>query len=118
MAYCGLLCQNCPIYLTAREPDASKKEKMIREIIEACREHYGIEYQGTDITDCDGCFAEDGRLFKACANCEIRKCAVEKEVENCAFCPEYACEKLEALFQTDPGARTRLDAVRNERLLN
>ncbi|MBN2104907.1 DUF3795 domain-containing protein [bacterium] len=113
IAYCGLLCSRCTIYLAAREADASKKEKLIQRIIEVCREHYGIEYQVSDITECDGCTAEGGSLFKACAGCEIRKCAIGKGIENCACCTEYACKNLENLFKTDTGAKMRLEAVRS-----
>jgi hypothetical protein len=66
-----------------------------------------------DITDCDGCITQGGRLFSACKNCSIRKCTREKKLENCAHCTEYSCGKLEAFFKKEPTARTRLDTVRS-----
>jgi len=61
---------------------------------------------------CDGCRSE-GRKFFYCSDlCEIRKCGVAKELDHCAACDQYACEKLEALFQVAPEARTALDALR------
>jgi hypothetical protein len=45
-------------------------------------------------------------------DCQIRICAIEKGIENCAYCDDYPCEALEKLFATDPGARERLDAIR------
>lgn len=83
------------------------------EIARLCNEQYGMNYDLEDITDCDGCLSEGGRLFSGCKNCLIRECAMQHGHENCAWCSEYVCEKLEGLFNTDPSARTRLDKVRN-----
>ena len=83
------------------------------EIVRLCNEHYSMNYDLEDIADCDGCIIEGGRLFSACKNCSIRKCARKKELENCAHCSEYICEKLEAFFKTEPTARKRLDTVRS-----
>ncbi len=85
---------------------------MRAEIVKACKERYGIIYGLEEITDCDGCRTEGGRLFSGSRNCPVRKCAREKGLENCALCPEYGCEKLESLFGTEPAARTGLDETR------
>ncbi len=112
IAYCGLFCSTCPIYLATREGSDEERSRMRVEIARVCREQYGLIYSQEDITDCDGCRSDSGRLFSGSRDCHIRTCAREKKLENCAFCPEYACEKLTAIFTTDPSARTRLDAIR------
>jgi hypothetical protein len=112
LAYCGLICQTCPIYLATRQENAAEQTNMRTEIARKCREHYGMNYELADITDCDGCRTEGGRLFFGCTKCPIRKCARQKGLENCAYCADYACEQLEAHFKMDPTAKTRLDAVR------
>jgi hypothetical protein len=112
LAYCGLICSTCPIYLATRQADKDEQIKMRGEIARLCREQYRMDYAPEDITDCDGCPVDGARLFSACTNCSIRKCAWEKGLVNCAYCVEYACERLEAFFATDPSARTRLDAIR------
>jgi hypothetical protein len=89
---------------------------MRAEIVKQCQEHYGIQYELEDITDCDGCKTEgtEGeRLFSASRNCLIRKCARGRMLDNCASCALYSCEKLTAFFKTDPTARKRLDAIRS-----
>ena len=86
---------------------------MRNEIARACREQYGMEVALQDITDCDGCRSRTGRLFSGCAHCEIRKCAMERQLTSCAFCFDYACELLQKHFETDPGARDRLEAMRS-----
>ena len=112
IAYCGLACQTCPIYLATREEDEGAQERMRAEIAQLCREQYGMAYGPEDITDCDGCWTDGGRLFSACKDCGIRNCARQRGLESCAFCDEYICERLEAFFASEPSARTRLDEIR------
>ena len=37
---------------------------------------------------------------------------MERELSSCAFCVDYACQKLLKQFETDAAARTRLEAMR------
>ena len=115
IAYCGLICQGCPIHLLSLERDEAKKEKMRIEIARICREQYGYgaDFKPENINDCDGCHTKNGQLFWGCEKCEIRKCAKQKGFENCAYCDEYACEKLNKLFNNDPDAKARLDEIRS-----
>ena len=112
IAYCGLSCQTCPIYLTTRQENKEEQARMRVEIARLCKEQYWKDFELEDIFDCDGCQTDGERLFSQCKNCPIRNCAREKKLENCAYCTEYACGKLEAFFRTDPMARTRLEAIR------
>ena len=112
LAYCGLICQTCPIYLATRTKDGEEQARMRTDITRLLNEHYGMKYTPEDITDCDGCSREEGRLFSGCHNCFIRTCARKKSLENCAYCSEYACENLEALFASESGARKRLEEIR------
>lgn len=110
-AYCGLSCRTCPIFLASREIDEIKKNNLIESIIRECKEHYGIEYKPEDISDCDGCKSSSGRLFSGCVDCNIRICASHKQVENCAYCEDYVCEKLSEFFSTVPEAKKCLDTI-------
>jgi hypothetical protein len=114
IAYCGLDCFPCPIYLVTREKDEKKKEEMKIGIIHECQKRYGIELKLEDVTDCDGCRTEGGRLFSGCKECPIRNCAGDKSVENCAYCEDYPCEKLEKFFVKDPEAKERLVQIRRK----
>jgi hypothetical protein len=113
LSYCGLVCNTCPIYLATRETNREEQTRKRAEIARLCKEQYGMNYGIADITDCDGCSTEGGRLFLGCKDCGIRSCAQQKMIENCAYCTEYTCEKLKTFFIKDPEARTRLDEVRN-----
>ncbi len=81
-------------------------------IAEACFEHYGMKLLPEDVNDCDGCRVGK-RLFSGCSACEIRKCAVERKVESCAYCGDFECEKLQKHLKIDPDARGRLEKLRS-----
>jgi hypothetical protein len=111
IAYCGLACDTCPIHLATLEQDALKQQTMRAEIARLCMEQYGMNLQTIDITDCDGC-RTSRRLFSGCTECMLRKCAMGRKLESCAFCDEYICENLQRHFEMDSTARTRLDELR------
>ncbi len=111
-AYCGLNCETCPIHLATLEQDKARQKTMRVSIAKLCAEQYGMNLRPEEITDCDGCRADMGRLFSGCLKCEIRKCASGKNLQTCAHCTEYACDKLKDIFRLDPGAQTRLEEIR------
>jgi hypothetical protein len=115
IAYCGLLCDRCPIHLATLETDKSKQAAMRIEIAAICNEKYGMSLKAADVNDCDGCRAGTGRIFSGCMACEIHKCAEQKNLENCAACSDYPCEILERFFHDDPDAQGRLEAIRSSR---
>lgn len=112
IAYCGLACHTCPIHLATRQENKEVQTRMRVEIVNQCKEHYGIQYRLEDITDCDGCRTDGDRLFSPSRTCPVRTCAREKKLENCAHCSDYICGKLETFFRTEIAAKTRLDAIR------
>ena len=90
----------------------SGRSDMRESIAEICTKQYGMNLHPGDITDCYGCCATSGRLFSGCQNCKIRKCALLKNIESCAFCPEYACPTLLDHFTHEPEAKIRLEEIR------
>lgn len=64
--------------------------------------------------NCDGCTGEGTVHFAHCSSCEIRKCAVSRNVQNCAYCDDYGCEKLKALHDMVPEAKELLDEIRSK----
>jgi hypothetical protein len=112
IAFCGLTCDSCPIHLATLEPDKSRQRQMRESIADQCNKQYGMNIFLKDITDCDGCKASTGKLFSGCLNCKIRNCAGLRNIENCAFCSNYACGILREHFLLDPDAQTRLEEIR------
>jgi hypothetical protein len=117
LAYCGLVCHTCLIYLATRQENKDEQKKMRIEIVRVCKEKYNLIFQLEDITDCDGCLTEGIRLFSACATCPIRNCARGKNLANCAYCPNYTCKLLETFFAKEPASKQTLEKIRMEKPL-
>ena len=60
---------------------------------------------------CDGCLSQ-GRYIGYYNACEIRWCGLEKAVLNCAYCDEYACEKLTKFHTMAPHAGKTLEKIK------
>ncbi|MFZ5351337.1 MAG: DUF3795 domain-containing protein [Bacillota bacterium] len=106
IAYCGLCCTSCPAYLVTKYDD---QEKRIIFAQEWSTEKYPLKPE--DI-NCDGCIRKDGSIIVFCRECDIRECAMSKGVQNCAYCNEYSCEKLEMHFEKSPESRDLLDNLK------
>jgi len=108
IACCGLICTDCPAFFaTQTDDDAAKKTIAAR-----WSAHYGMEFKPEDI-NCDGCLSEGGRLSGYCRNlCQVRPCARDRGVENCAYCDDYACAKLTDFLVKAPQAKATLERIR------
>ena len=113
VAYCGLICEGCPIYWATHEKDTDKQGRMRAAIVRLCGESHDQILPTEECVSCDGCRTEGGKLFGGCGSCCFRICAREKKIESCAFCDEYACEELRKFFASNPDARTRLEVIRS-----
>jgi len=114
IAYCGLACDSCPIHLATLEKNISRQTEMRVMIADELSKIYGTTPKPEIVTDCDGCKVDNGRLFTGCIDCPVRKCAIMKNMENCAYCIDYACDNLKKHFTIDPGARDRLEEIRKK----
>jgi hypothetical protein len=112
IAYCGLKCDSCPLYLATLEQDKSQQLTMRESIVELFAKHYGLNIRPEDVADCDGCLTNTERLFSGCSDCGIRKCARAKNIESCAYCDDYACGKLREHFARYSVAEARLEEIR------
>ena len=103
IAYCGLLCHECEAFLATKNDDDKKRIKVAKQ----WSKQHNTLFERQDI-NCDGCKSQTGQLFKYCRTCEVRQCAMEKEIENCG-----CCKKLSPNFRVAPGLKERLDAFKS-----
>ena len=108
VSFCGLLCNECGAFIATKNDDDQKRA----EVAQLWSKQYNADFKPEDI-NCDSCLSDGGRLFSHCKVCEIRKCGKEKGIVNCAYCNEYACEKLGEFFQMVPDAKKRLDEIKS-----
>ena len=109
IAYCGLVCTDCPVYRATQQNDDALRAKTAA----AWSQMFGADIKPEAIY-CDGCLSEGGRLFHHCHVCDVRRCGREHAVLNCAHCDDYGCERITAFFKMAPEAKSSLDAIRAE----
>ncbi len=80
IAYCGLYCGACGIYMATQAGT-------LDEIVQQTK--IPVEYQA-----CSGCRTERNNL--CCMNCGIKRCCRHKNLNSCAECNEFPCSVLEA----------------------
>ncbi len=107
VSYCGIICGECPAYIATKEDDDTKR----RDLAEQWSKQFDFEMKPEDI-NCDGCMSDSERKLGYCSTCEIRNCGMEKGLENCAYCNEYTCEKLDKFHEHNPKLREILDNIR------
>jgi hypothetical protein len=91
IARCGFSCHLC---LAFRENNKNHADQV--RVANGWLEYFGLDIPPEKIR-CDGCLPDDSGEFDfPDQNCAIRLCVVEKGLENCAYCEDYPCEKLEA----------------------
>ncbi len=108
ISFCGLNCGECGAFLATKNNDDQKRA----EVAELWSKEYKTDLKPEDI-NCEGCLSRSDNVFNYTKICEIRKCGMEKDIENCAHCGDYACEKLEKFFEMVPDAKKRLDEIRS-----
>ena len=112
IAYCGLPCDTCPVYMATEEKDKSTCDSMRDSIRSLCNTKYGMDLTKDEITDCDGCRAGTGRIFLRCSECEIRNCANSNNFRTCAKCDKLEnCVTLKNVLQFVPDALDNLKSL-------
>ena len=113
IAFCGLSCTGCDAF------PANQKKMTADEKIKVAEKWTMLYGRGHTIKPedihCDGCQSNGGTVFHYCSMCEIRKCGKAKQVKNCAYCADYACEKLTNFFKMAPDAKANLEQIRKSR---
>ncbi len=106
IAHCGLACHECGAFIAKRDNDNQKR-------IETAESWSKIFQAGIkpENINCDGCLSQSGEIMDHCKTCEVRICCMEKEIENCGYCKDYACDKLTGIFEYKPEAKERMDAI-------
>lgn len=110
LGMCGLDCAACPAYI------AYKTDNQALRVTTAAQwsKQFGMEMR-PEAVNCVGCLGTEGPQIGHCAECEIRKCGLAKNVKNCGLCPDYACPKISKFIDNVPIAEANLDEVRGGR---
>lgn len=105
---CGINCSDCSTYKATIANDDSYREATAQRM----REQFKIEIRAEDI-NCQGCMTT-GPHIGYCAICKIRICAMQKDIENCAYCDDYPCNDVENFHQKATKAKEYIETLREE----
>lgn len=94
---CGNRCDLCPLY----HGNVEKNER--QKIIDGFTKYHGFTMK-PDNFDCVGCLKE-GKQSRE--NCNIKKCCINKNVDNCAYCNEMICSLLKMDIEVIEGSLKR-----------
>lgn len=104
IAYCGLVCTECPAYIATQDGDPEKLSELAREW---SSEELPLAAQDCLCSGCRG----DGLLASFVGQCEIRNCALGRGVATCGHCADYPCSRLEESLQRIPQTKAVLDEI-------
>ena len=110
IAACGIDCSACDAYKATQTGDVEASKKVAEEWTKTYGE--GKHVFTVEETHCDGCLTEGKRKGGYCGACPIRACVIKKEIDNCAYCADYACEDLKGFFNMAPQVKETLDKIR------
>lgn len=109
-SYCGIECNKCEIYLAT----VSNNMEKIRQI---AKKYSDDKCQfTTEGIKCMGCGTASSKLSEMCMNCQIMKCAEDKQIETCAQCSEYPCSIIDKYIDPSSQNRKVLNALKNQNL--
>ena len=84
---CGYRCDLCLAY----KPNVANNPSNQQKLSDGWFKYYGFRLSALEIC-CDGCMSDNPKLIDQ--SCPVRPCVIEKELDNCAQCERYVCEKL------------------------
>lgn len=109
IAYCGLVCSNCPTFLATQNDDDVARDKTAA----LYSEKFGLDLKPEEI-NCDGCKSEAGRLIGYCQACALRQCCSGKGLDNCAICTDQPCENLIRFHEFSQDAKACFEALKKQ----
>ena len=100
IAYCGLDCEKCDAYLATIHDDQVLREKTAKLWAELNNVPILPEH-----INCLGCRSEGAKTVFCDSLCEIRKCALKKDIMICGHCHDFKkCQTVGTIISSNPEA--------------
>ncbi len=106
IAFCGLNCTLCPMYIATQNDDDAARAEAATMLEKA----YGLKFKPEEI-NCDGCHTKNGRLLGYCNTCKIRACGMDKGIDNCTQCKVQPCDDLAGFHKLSSNAKSAFEVI-------
>lgn len=108
IAYCGLNCEKCDAYRATVQNNDALREEVARRWSELNQVPITAE-----MINCMGCRVDGDKTPYCESMCQIRQCALKKEMDTCGDCLNMAhCETVGAVLANSPDARNNLSNIK------
>ena len=87
LSYCGMRCDLCLAYL----PNVTAHPENRQSLSDGWHQYFGFHIPPEEI-HCHGCRSTAKETLDK--DCPVRPCAIERELEHCAQCDDYSCDRL------------------------
>ena len=103
IGYCGIDCAGCGAYVAMQNNDQALREKTAAEWTKA--HNFNFTPDMINCTSCKGSGVQVGH----CAVCEIRTCAIGKNVVHCGACGDFkSCKTINDFLAQVPSLMDNL----------
>ena len=107
IAICGLDCASCGAYIATKRNDNKLRAKVAKKW---SKDFNHPNLKSEDI-NCLGCLSLVDPIWQYCGKCEVRKCALERNLKNCGQCSDYPCKKIKSLHKVTTGGKEACDKI-------
>ncbi len=112
ISMCGLDCGDCPCFLALKNDNDELRKKTAKK----WAKEYGEKDLKPEDINCLGCLSLSEPLYRHCHECEVRKCGLGKDVENCGGCDSYNnCGKISSLHKMIPEGKKVCSEIRKRK---
>lgn len=87
ISYCGMRCDLCLAYL----PNVTAHPENRQILSDGWHQYFGFRIPPEEI-HCHGCRSTARKTLDK--DCPVRPCVIERELEHCAQCNDYICDRL------------------------
>lgn len=114
IAYCGLNCEKCDAHIATINND---------DVLRAKTAKFWAEMNNAPITaemiNCMGCRMDGVKTPFCDSMCEIRQCALKKDVDTCGDCGEMkTCKAVGEILSSSKEAADNLSALSTEEIVS
>ncbi|MDF2988694.1 MAG: hypothetical protein K0R50_4204 [Eubacterium sp.] len=104
VAYCGINCATCPLYIATKTEDISMK----RELAEKWEKIYNRSFNIEDMK-CFGC--KSGKKFFLSDKCNITQCNNNKGIHTCKQCANSPCQRINDFYEWQKDNKTDVEFI-------